>query len=81
MPLSPKLILLLLQQEEVAVTEAAEKGVAKVTPRGYRCINCNLNTQDHITEKARQVYQKSQQGPHPATAEDVANGKFDKKNS
>ena len=47
---------------------------------GYRCNNCNLNTQEHITEKARQVYQKSLQGPHPATAEDVANGKFDKKN-
>ena len=31
LPLSQKLILLLLQ-EEVAVTEAAEKGVAKVTP-------------------------------------------------
>ncbi len=47
---------------------------------GYRCNNCNLNVQEHITEKARQVYQKSIQGPHPATAEDVAKGKFGKKN-
>ena len=45
---------------------------------GYVCLNCNLNVKEHIIKKAREVYKKSIQGPHPATAEDVAKGKFDK---
>ena len=45
---------------------------------GYLCPNCNLNVKEHIIKKASEVYKKSIEGPHPATAEEVAKGKFDK---
>ena len=54
------------------------RATAKKDGTPYQRPDCNLNVEKHFLTRARNINAAAERGPHPATAEEAAAGKFDK---